>query len=75
MGGLKILGSSSPFLLAVVFFNSHSLNFQIKSFLLFFFLLFCDEDQCKSDKVFKCKKPTESRKKTNLTIPGSSVGF
>ena len=37
MGGLKILGSSSPFLLAVVFFNSHSLNFQIKSFLLFFF--------------------------------------
>lgn len=32
MGGLKILGSSSPFLLAVVFFNSHSLNFQIKGF-------------------------------------------
>lgn len=72
MGGLKILGSSSPFLLAVVFFNSHSLNFQIKGF---FSLLFYDEDRCKSEKGFKCKKLTESRKKTNLTIPGSSVGF
>ena len=75
MGGLKILGSSSPFLLAVVFFNSHSLNFQIKSFLLFFFYCSVMKINVNQIKFFKCKKPTESRKKTNLTIPGSSVGF